>query len=62
MDNPDQVSTFINATIVLYMSHFKYYEAMLRKQEKHLNKYKNAMNKAAEHPRFVRKIYRESKF
>ena len=57
MDNPDQVAAFINATIVLYMSDFKYYEAMLRKQEKRLNKYKNAMNKAAEYLRFVREIY-----
>ena len=57
IDNPDQVAAFINATIVLYMSDFKYYEAMLRKQEKRLNKYKNAMNKAAEYLRFVREIY-----
>ena len=57
MDNPDKVAAFINATIVLYMSDFKYYEAMLRKQEKRLNKYKNAMNKAAEYLRFVREIY-----
>ena len=62
MDNPDKVAAFINATIVLYMSDFKYYEAMLRKQEKRLNKYKNAMNKATEYLRFVREIYGEKKF
>ena len=57
MDNPDQVAAFINATIILYMSDFKYYEAMLKKQEKRLNKYKNAANKAAEYLRYVREIY-----
>ena len=39
IDNPDQVATFINVTIVLYISDFKYFKAMLRKKEKCLNKY-----------------------
>ena len=62
MDNPDQVAVFINVTIVLYMSDFKYYEAILRKQEKRLNKYKNAMNKVVEYLRFIREIYGVNKF
>ena len=49
MDNPDQVAAFINITIVLYISDFNCCKAMLRKQEKYLNKYKNAMNKAVEY-------------
>ena len=57
IDNKDQVVAFINATILLYMSDYKYYEAMLRKQEKRMNKYKNAANKAAEYLRYVREIY-----
>ena len=47
MDNPKQVAAYINANIILYTSDWKYYEAMLRKQEKRMNKYKNAANKAA---------------
>ena len=39
IDNPDQVAVFINVTIVLYISDFKYFKAMLRKKEKCLNKY-----------------------
>ena len=39
------------------MSDYKYYEAMLRKQEKRMKKYKTAMNKAAEYLRYVREIY-----
>ena len=57
IDNPDQVAAFINASIILYMSDYKYYEAMLRKQEKRMKKYKTAMNKAAEYLRYVREIY-----
>ena len=57
IDNPNQAAAFIDATILLYMSDYKYYEAMLRKQEKRMNKYKNAANKAAEYLRYVREIY-----
>ena len=57
IDNPDQVAAFINASIILYMSDYKYYEAMMRKQEKRMKKYKAAMNKAAEYLRYVREIY-----
>ena len=38
IDNPNQAAAFIDATILLYMSDYKYYEAMLRKQEKRMNK------------------------
>ena len=44
------------------MSDFKYYEAILRKQVKNLNKYKNAMNIVVEYLRFISEIYGESKF
>ena len=57
IDNKEQVAAFINATILLYMSDYKYYESMLRKQAKRMNKYKNAANKAAEYLRYVREIY-----
>ena len=57
IDNKEQVAAFINATILLYMSDYKYYESMLRKQEKRMNKYKSAANKAAEYLRYVREIY-----
>ena len=57
IENPDQVAAFINASILLYKSDYKYYEAMLRKQEKRMKKYKNAMNKAAEYLKYVREIY-----
>ena len=62
MDNPDQVAIFINVKIVLNMSDFKYYEAILRKQDKRLNKYKNAMNKVVEYLRFITEIYGVNKF
>ena len=57
IDNKEQVAAYINATILLYMSDYKYYESMLRKQEKRMNKYKKAANKAAEYLRYVREIY-----
>ena len=57
IDNKEQVAAYINATILLYMSDYKYYESMLRKQEKRMKKYKNAANKAAEYLRYVREIY-----
>ena len=57
IDNAEQIAAYINASIILYMSDYKYYEAMLRKQEKRMNKYKNAANKAAEYLRYVREIY-----
>ena len=57
IDNPNQAAAFIDATILLYMSDYKYYEAMLRKQEKRMKKYKNAANKAAEYLKYVREIY-----
>ena len=57
IDNKEQVAAYINATILLYMSDYKYYESMLRKQAKRMNKYKNAANKAAEYLRYVREIY-----
>ena len=57
IDNKEQVAAFINASILLYMSDYKYYEAMLRKQQKRMNKYKNAATKAAEYLRYVREIY-----
>ena len=57
IDNAEQIAAYINASIILYMPDYKYYEAMLRKQEKRMNKYKNAANKAAEYLRYVREIY-----
>ena len=57
IDNKEQVAAYINATILLYMSDYKYYESMLRKQEKRMKKYKNAANKASEYLRYVREIY-----
>ena len=36
MDKPDQIATNINTKIVLYVSDFKYYESLRRKQEKRL--------------------------
>ena len=57
MDNPDKIVAFINAKIVLYMSDYKYYEALRRKQEKRLKKYMTAANKAVEYLKYVREIY-----
>ena len=36
MDKPDQIAANINTKIVLYVSDFKYYESLRRKQEKRL--------------------------
>ena len=57
MDKPDQILAFINTKIVLYMSDFKYYEELRRKQEKRLKKYIVAANKATEYLKYVREIY-----
>jgi hypothetical protein len=39
MDKPDQIAEYINTKIVLYVSDFKYYESLRRKQEERLKKY-----------------------
>ena len=39
MDRPDQIAENINTKIVLYVSDFKYYESLRRKQEERLKKY-----------------------
>ena len=57
IDNPNQIAAYINATIVLYMSDFKYYESLRRKQEKRLKKYMAAAKKASEYLQYVREIY-----
>ena len=57
LDKPDVVAAYINASIVLYMSDFKYYEALRRKQEKRLKKYMAASTKASEYLRYVIEIY-----
>ena len=57
MDNPDKIVAYINTKIVLYMSDFKYYESLRRKQEKRLKKYMAAATKAAEYLKYVREIY-----
>ena len=57
MGKPDKVAAYINAIIVLYMSDFKYYEALRRKQEKRVKKFMVAANKASEYLKYVREIY-----
>ena len=57
IDNPNKIAAYINAKIVLYMSDFKYYESLRKKQEKRLKKFSIAANKAAEYLKCVREIY-----
>ena len=57
INKPNEIAAFINATIVLYISDYKYYEKLREKQEKILNQYKKATNKAFEYLKFVREIY-----
>ena len=57
IDNPNKIVAYINAKIVLYMSDFKHYESLRRKQEKRLKKFMVAANKAAEYLKCVREIY-----
>ena len=57
MDNPNKIVAYINTKIVLYMSDYKYYEALRRKQEKRLKKYMAASSKATEYLKYVRDIY-----
>ena len=57
IDNPNQNAAYINTKIVLYMSDFKYYESLRKKQEKRLKKYQAAAKKASEYLMFVREIY-----
>ena len=57
MDKPDQIVAFINTKIILYMSDYKYYESLRRKQEKRLKKYMVAANKATEYLKYVREVY-----
>jgi len=59
IDNPNQIAAFINATIVLYMSDYKYYENLRKKQEQILKLYQKAANKANEYLKCVREIYGE---
>ncbi len=57
IDNPNQIAAYINTKIVLYMSDFKYYESLRKKQEKRLKKYMAAAKKASEYLMYVREIY-----
>jgi hypothetical protein len=57
IDNPNKIVAYINAKIVLYMSDFKHYESLRRKQEKRLKKFMVAANKASEYLKCVREIY-----
>ena len=57
INKPNQIAGFIKANIVLYMSDFQYYEKLREKQEKILNQYKKATNKAFEYLKYVREIY-----
>ena len=59
--NRDKVVGYINATIVLYMSDFKYYENLMKKQEKRLKRYHIAANKSTEYLKYIREIYGELK-
>ena len=59
IDNPNKIAAFINATIVLYMSDYKYYENLRKKQEQILKQYQKAVNKANEYLKCVREIYGE---
>ena len=57
IENPNQIAAFITAKIILYMSDFKYYESLRKKQEKRLKKFMVAANKAADYLKYVREIY-----
>ena len=57
IDEPDKVAAYINGTILLYMSDFKYYEDLRKKQERRLKKYQIAANKANDYLKYVREIY-----
>ena len=57
INRPEEIAAYINATIVLYMSDYKYYEKLREKQEKILTQYKKAKNKAFEYLKYVREIY-----
>ena len=59
--NPNKVAAYINATIVLYMSDYKYYENLRKKQEKRLKKFKKAAEKSAEYLKYIREIYGDIK-
>ena len=59
MGNPNRVAAYIKAIIILYMSDFKYYESLRRKQEKRLKKFIEASNKASEYLKYVTEIYGE---
>ena len=57
MDNSEKIAAYINLVIILYMSDFKYYESLRKKQEKRLKKYMTAAKKASEYLLYVREIY-----
>jgi len=57
MDNSNKIAAYINAKIILYISDYKYYESLRKKQEKRLKKYMTAANKATEYLKYVREIY-----
>ena len=59
--DPNKIAAYINAIIVLYMSDFKYYENLRKKQKKRLKIYKNAADKSAEYLKYVREIYGDLK-
>jgi len=56
-DNPNKIAAYINAKIIFYMSDYKYYESLRKKQEKRLKKYMTVANKATEYLKYVREIY-----
>ena len=61
IEDPNKVAAYIKATIVLYMSDFKYYEDLRKKQEKILKIFKNAVDKSYQYLKNVREIYGDLK-
>ena len=57
IDDPEKVAAYINATIVLYMSNYDYYDSLRKKQEKKINKYKIIANKSSEYLQNILDIY-----
>ena len=61
IEDPNKVAAYIKATIVLYMSDFKYYEDLRKNQENRLKIFQNAVDKSYKYLQDVREIYGDLK-
>ena len=61
IEDPKKVAAYIKATVILYMSDYKFYEDLRKNQENRLKIFKNAVDKSYKYLQDVREIYGDLK-